>query len=162
MKTSSYILAQMLGCKDALDVEKLDSIVYDPEYFEDIGMFSMESIGEAVHQHALDALMDSVNEARDIFKSHKDEYAASVLGWDIDLVSDALEFIDPKKDLKWGYSSTVYYMELDYWDIYMSVVETLLEDYGNKNLSLKYVMNDYTKDFYGGKEIPEKYASLLL
>ena len=58
MKTKDYILAQILGCKDPLDVEKLDSIVYDSEYFEDLDKYTMDSIGKAVLYKAVDYLQE--------------------------------------------------------------------------------------------------------
>lgn len=161
MKTNDYILAQILGCKDPFDVEKLDSIVYDPEYFEDLDKYTMDTIGKAVWQKALNYLNEMYTFARANFRQHKAQYDGSVLEWDVDLVQDAIDFLNPEEDLHWGYTSMGYYLEIDYWELYTSVIDTVCEDYGSGK-SFNELATSFTTQFYGGEKVPDKYDSILL
>ena len=161
MKTSVYVLAKFLEC-EPYDCQALDAIKLDvDEFFDDAKDKTLNGLCETVYNKALEYLTGFYEFAQDKLKANPELYNGSILNWDQDLLMDAIEFMDPKKDLHWSVDSTHFYIELDYWDLYRSVVGTVNEDYDSK-YSFKELISSYTEDFYGGEYTPNKYESLLL
>lgn len=161
MTTRDYILAKFLNC-DVFQCSALDSIVLDvDEFFDDASPKTLNGICEAVYKEALKYLTDMYKFAANKLKDNPHLFDGSVLNWDADLLKDAVDYLNPEKDLHWGVDSTDFYMELDNWDLYWSVIDTINTDY-DSGMSFKTLDHDFTREFYGGEKTPAKYDDLLV
>lgn len=161
MEMSTEIFAKMLNCDDPFKVSVLDSIVLDiDEFYDKAKEHTINGFCEAVFNECQGYLIDMYNFAKDKLTENPNLYAGSVLNWDADLMKDAIDYLDPLKDIHWGIDSTDFYIELDNWDLYANFIGTICEDY-NSRLSFRTLDHDFTSEFYGGKETPVKYASLV-
>lgn len=158
--TSEQLYAKLLGC-EVSELSCLDSIVLPVEDFYEISDKTFTGFCEEVYRQAKNYLVELYEFAAEKLKANPKAYDGSVLKWDADLLNESIDFLDPKNDLHWGTDTNDFYLELDYFDLYWSVIGTINEDFGS-DYSIKEFDRSFTKELWGGKKTPEKFESLLL
>ena len=161
METKDKILAYLLGCKPD-EVEALNTINYPVEdIFFGADSEDLDGICESVYKAALSYLIQMLNFAKAKIRENPRAYVdVSLLHWDPELLQEALEYLNPKKDLTWKLDKYEFYLELNNWMLYDSVVDTICDDYGFDK-SFDDFMYDFTSKIYSGESIPDKFESLI-
>ena len=155
-------LGKILLCADYRECKQLNTILMDVEdvydYCSSKSNFTFDGVLKAVYDSALNDLTTLYREACELIESYK---SGTFTEDEIPLLREALDFLNPREDLHIGNdSSDGVYLELDYWDLYALTVDTLLEDMGKKDL-FKSFATSYVKEFYGGKNVPDKFKPIL-
>jgi len=85
------------------------------------------------------------------------------LEWDPDLLVKAIRFLDPEKDIQWSLSPAgEFILELDYWELYTSVIETVCDIVKPGSWNFKDVSEGFSDNFWGGDNVPAEFGSLIL
>jgi len=162
MSTRNDVLSKFLQC-DYGDTVCLDSIVMDAdEFFDQAKSKTLDGLIEEAYNQAVAYLNDLYRFAYLQIKNNPDLYLGSVLKWDSQLLMESLEFLDPTKDLHWDRNHSNAWLELDYWDLYFSVVDTINEDYNSARVSMGIFMDSFFREIEGGQGVPDRFSSLLL
>jgi len=160
---AKYIAAHWLNCKPD-EVETLDTVV-DIDWFlkNFTGEPSVEAIAKTVYSVALDELKTVYSAVAKLFKGNHealnpilDEYS-----WDFSELKKAFDFLDPDKDLHY-YSDGKFILELDYWDLYQSILGELAPLTNAKNWSFNNFLDSYSTEFYAGEKVPPKFDSIII
>ena len=161
MKTTDEILAYLLGC-DSDEIEALNTIMYPVEdIFFGAEAKDLKGICESVYKAATAYLIQMLNFAKEKIRENPRAYVdVALLHWDPNLLQEALEYLNPKKDLSYGLDKTEFYLELNNWMLYDSVVDTICDDYGFDK-TFDDFMCDFTSKVYSGEAIPDKFESLI-
>lgn len=155
-------LGNVLHCADYRQCDRLNTILLDAvqvyEYCSDNSNFTFDGVLSAVYSAALDYLTEIYRAACEGIERYK---SGTYTDTEIPLIKEALDFINPREDLHIENDSSGVYLELDYWDLYSSVVDSIVDDLGLSKKSFGEFLSEFTYNVYGGKRVPDKFESLI-